>query len=138
MAKGQITVELIIISIAVLVLFAGIFHVINLRNSEIYTTSNFLDAKDMGEKVAWKINEAYVSGFGSTSFIYVRNTTSDGTPLNITVMPSNRLVKVEWETRDRRYYNVPLVTSSIEGGNTTLTQGRLNISNQRGEIQLEQ
>lgn len=140
--KSQMSTELVIISIAVLSLFVTMFAIVDYRNTEIMSMKQYLDAKDVADTISWNLNEIYLSGFGAKRFMYVVNSTSDGTPLNIVIYPKNRLVKVEWK---ERFYSSPLITSRLSGNisgnlsyNISLQFGRLNISNQLGEILLEQ
>jgi hypothetical protein len=139
--KSQMTTELIIVSALILGIFLTLFSIIDYRNNEISSTKNYLGAKDAANEVAWAINEVYISGFGTRKTIFVINTTKDTKPLNITVLPKNRLVLVEWENN---FYTSPLVTSRVVGNNSilfeniTLHNGELRLTNTRGEIKLEQ
>lgn len=140
--KGQMSVELILISIAVLSVFLTMFAIINYRNTEITSTKQFLDSKDIADKLARDINEVYIGGFGSNRFVFLSNATLDNTPITLRVFPENRMVKIEW---GERFYTSPLVTSRVVGninGNTsenfTLIQGRVNLTNYMGEIRLAQ
>lgn len=140
--KGQMSLELIIISIAVFSLFLSMFAVIDYRNKEIISIKQLFDSKDIGDQVAWNINQVYISGFGANSFVYIPETTTDNTNINITIYPSLRIVHVSWGSR---FYTAPLLTSRITDNisgisnyNFTLIPGRLNITNIRGEIHLTQ
>jgi hypothetical protein len=142
MKRSQMTVELIIVSALVLGIFLTLFSIIDYRNNEIASTKNYLSAKDAANEVAWAINEVYISGFGTRKTIYVANVTFDSDPLNITVLPSNRLVLVEWQNN---FYTVPILTSRIVGNisgdtsqNISLQEGQLRLSNYMGEIRLVQ
>lgn len=140
--KAQISVEMVIISIAVLSMFLSIFYLIDHRNDEIEGIKDYLNAKDEADRLAWNINEVYIAGYGSVRQIYVSNVTRYNTPINLSVFSENRFVRVEW---GERFYTSPLVTSRVSGNltgvfleNFSLTQGLVNISNVLGEIKIEQ
>lgn len=143
MKKSQMTADLIIVSSLILIIFLTLFSIIDYRNTEIGASRRYLEAKDEAEKVAFAINEIYISGFGTSKSINVNNLTKDNFDLFITVLPKSRLVLVEW---DEHFYTSPILTSrvignisgEIENMNISLKQGNLRLQNVRGEIQIEQ
>lgn len=142
MKKSQMTADLIIVSALVLAIFSVLFSIIDYRNNEITSSKKYLEVKDIAENIAFAINEVYISGFGTTKRMYVINETFDNEPINIRVLPKNRLVVVEWGTN---FYTAPLVTSRINGSikgdtskNISLIMGNLSLRNYMGGITLEQ
>lgn len=142
MKKSQMTADLIIVSSLILIIFLTLFTIVDYRNTEILSSRRYLEAKDEAEKVAFAINEIYISGFGTNKIINVNNLTTDNFPLNITILPKSRLVVVEW---DEHFYTSPIVTSRVVGNisgnveqNISLKHGQVRIFNERGEIQIEQ
>lgn len=136
------SMELIIISVAVLSLFITLFAIIDYRNNEIDSVRDYLEAKDMADSVSWSINEACVSGFGTLRSLDIINETKSGTTMLVEVYPQSRFVKASW---GESFYTSPLVTSRVTAdinGNTsyniTLIGGAMNITNSKGEIQLVQ
>ncbi len=132
--KGQVTTELIIMSAVVFILFLFIAVIINQKNTQVIGYKRYLSAKDVGDQAAFTINQVYITGYGASNFFYVPASLSDGTSFNMTIYPSAREVVVEW---GQQQYIAPLLTSDI-AGNLTLLDGRVEVTNNVGEIDVSE
>lgn len=134
MKRGQVTTEFIIITSIVFLIFFSTVEIINQKNTHVIEYKKYLNAKDIGDKVAFMINGVHISGFGAQDFTYIPERMSDGTNFTLEIIPKQRLVVVKWE--DQQYLSA-LVTSHISGVTTTI-MGRVSAYNNFGEIIIEQ
>ena len=128
----QASTELMILLFIIMGLFLVMLSVSSSREDQLRGIKEYLSAKDIGDSVAWNINSAIVGGYGNRRALFIPAKLSDNTVFNLTVDAAARYVIIEWGSR---YYTAPLLTSSI-AGNTTLVQGRVNITNVLGVIEV--
>lgn len=131
---AQVSTELIILLFVVMGLFLVLLTVSNSRETQLAGIKQYLSAKDVADTAAWSINTALVGGFGSRRSFFVPAKLVDGTEFNVTINASRRSVIVEWRNRE---YIAPLLTSDVIG-NKTLAQGRVNVTNTIGVINVAQ
>lgn len=134
--KSQVSIDFIIVTSAMMLVFLFLLTVIDHRSTELSGITTRLSAKEVADNLAWNINEAFISGYGSKKSIFVPESLYDQTNFNLTVIPRARLVQITWGTGTQQYTS-PLVTSNITG-NLTLVQGMLNITNDEGTIKIEE
>ncbi|MEM4755617.1 MAG: hypothetical protein QW594_00610 [Candidatus Woesearchaeota archaeon] len=133
-SKAQVTVELMIITSLVFIIFIGIALVINEKNTQVMEYKRFLSAKDIADKAAFTINDVAIAGFGASNYYYIPSSLADGTPFTLTIIPKQRVLVISWQ--DQRYA-AALVTANI-GGTLTLSEGRMQVTNRVGKLIIEQ
>ena len=132
--SSQVSVELITLLFILTALFLVVLSVSDHREAQLAGVKLYLSAKDIGDKVAWNINTAVISGFGSKRTFYLPAKLSDGSSYNVTINAATRAVIVTWKTR---HYSSPLLTSNVVG-NTSLSMGEINVTNVLGQINVTQ
>jgi len=132
--KSQVTTELVIISSILFTIFLLTIIIIDDRNDHIIEFRKYMNAKDIADKTSYLINNVYISGFGSRDFIFIPTKLDANTKFNLTVIPKERIVVIDW---DNQHYVSSLVTSNING-TLNILDGKLSAYNNMGEITLEQ
>lgn len=94
--RSQISVEFLIIFISLLFIFTLVLSMTSTRNSIFFAAKKNLHAREMGDMVAFAINEVYLVGPNATKTIYLPPTLRDGTEYTLTFYPNIHLLYVDY------------------------------------------
>lgn len=128
--KSQITADFIITISIALIIFLAVFAIADKRNNALDSTRERLYAKQEADKVALEINSVFLAGSGTNKSVFLPATLKDGSPYNITVYPSLRMVNIDYYFNgEKRNYQAGILTSnasSISGINGTIRLSNVN------------
>lgn len=130
--KGQITVELILISVVALVLLLYIFDIFDNRVKDINNKKLEFKAKEVNDKIASGINSAFLNGDGAKVNIKVPNKLNNK-DYSITIFPNVHLVQIKWLDFS---YTTSIISSNIN--NTNIQNKEFNLTNVNGKIFIQQ
>ncbi|MBS3134669.1 hypothetical protein J4214_05555 [Candidatus Woesearchaeota archaeon] len=130
--KGQVSVEMIIVTVIVFVIFLYVFGIFNDNIRDINGKRLEFKAKEIGDDVANGINSAYLSGDGSKLNILLPNRINSK-DYNVKILPNIHLVEVKMQ---EFLYTAPIITSDIN--NTVIQNKELRLSNLNGKIFIQQ
>src|SRR3989338_6726009 len=129
-AKSQITADFIITISIALVIFLAVFAIADKRNNMLDSTRERLYAKQEADKAALEINSVFLAGIGTNKSVFLPATLKGGSPYNITVYPSLRIVNIDYYFNgEKRNYQAGILTfnaSSISGINGTIRLSNIN------------
>ncbi|MFH1447763.1 MAG: hypothetical protein ABIG39_02775 [Candidatus Micrarchaeota archaeon] len=112
--RAQISVDFIIASIAVMIMFSLIFNLYAEKNRGINTIMASLEAERIGEKLAWGINDVARAGDGAKTDIIIPETIlGEGYYAYV----EGRWVDVTWHHGGvENHLSFPLMTSNTKKG----------------------
>lgn len=132
--KAQVSVEFVIIFAVMMVVFLLVFDVINARNEEFFFGTRSIDAKRIADKVAYSVNQVFLSGPGSNTSLYLPAALVDNIGYNLTAHSSARSIAIEWGGR----HYVSILIAALKDPQTSLSPGRLDIRYTEEGIAFEQ
>ena len=129
-SKSQITVDFIITISIALIIFLAVFVIADKRNSILDSTREMIYAKQEADKAALEINSVILAGSGTNKSVFLPETLKGGSPYNITIYPSLRIVNIDYYFNgEKRNYQAGILTSnasSISGINGTIRLSNIN------------
>jgi hypothetical protein len=132
MKKGQISVELIIISSVLLVMFILLLNVVSTRNNVSLALTQQFSVEELGYKISSSINEVYLAGDRTNKTIFLPETLRSNTNYSLNLNPSIRNIRLDYD--DKRL-DFPLLTSNITGD--FILNSNNQIFNNKGLIEIE-
>ena len=130
--KGQLTIELIIISIVALIMMLFIFDIFDEKIKNLNNKKLEFRAREIADKIAHGINSVHLAGNNAKLIISLPNKINNN-DYNITIFPVAHLVEIKWL---KYSYTVPIVTANIN--NTVIKNKSLNLTNVNGKIYIQQ
>lgn len=130
--KGQVSVEMIIITIIVFVIFLYVFDIFNNSIRDINDKRLEFKTREIGDDVANGINSVYLSGDGSKLNILLPNRINNK-DYSVKIFPNAHLVEVKMQ---ELLYTASIITSDIN--NTAIQNKELRLSNLNGKIFIQQ
>ena|SRR3989344_4488560 len=131
MRKGQSSVEVVILTAVLLVIFILFLGVISHRNNTSLFLSKKFSAQELGYTAANAINGAYIGSYGTNTTIYLPSRL-DGNDYTISIINSTRLLRISYTGS---YEEFPLIAQDISG---KFVKGSLNyVINDAGVIKIE-
>jgi hypothetical protein len=128
--KGEVSLEFLILTGLILVIFASTVAVIGMRNQDIANTIKFSDAQTIADRVASEINMASrISGYYSEFTLPYK--ISDYENYSLSINKNLRFVQVTWGVNSRMSN---IVTENVTG---TPIPGKNTIRNSEGVITIE-
>ncbi len=128
--RAQISVDFIIASIIVMILFTLIFGLYAEKNKGIGTVMSSLEAERVGEKIAWNVNDVARGGDGARSEVIVPEMIL-GEEYYIYI--NDRWIEVTWQHGGvENHLSVPLMTNSTESA--ILEPGRSLVVENKGGV----
>ncbi len=131
MKKGQIAVELLIITAILLVVFFFFLSTINTRKDVSMAMSKQFAGEEIGYLTSSVIHEAYLAGDSASRILYLPNRLKDGSKYNITLIAYARHLKVSF---GKNMLLFPLATANVTGSFTTGSYNTL--SNTKGVVSI--
>ena len=129
-AKSQITADFIITISIALIIFLAVFAIADKRNGMLDSIRESLYAKQEADKTALEINSVFLAGDGTNKSVFLPATLKGGSPYNITVYPSLRILNIDYYFEGgKRNYQAGILTSnvsSISGINGTIRLANIN------------
>ena len=129
-SKSQITADFIITISIALIIFLAVFVIADKRNDMLDSTRERLYAKQEADKAALEINSVFLAGSGTNKSVFLPETLKGGSPYNITIYPSLRIVNIDYYFNgEKRNYQAGILTSnasSISGINGTIRLSNIN------------
>lgn len=135
MMRGQVTLEFIVVTAIVMVVFAVMLQVIanerKLASQSIWS----LDAADAAQRLANGLDSAYIAGDGATMNVTLPRRLYGGVNYSITVR--RRMVTVE-VTPYNRTFDWKFSGGGVEGssGGLSVEPGTVGLRNENGTIQI--
>jgi hypothetical protein len=126
--KSQTSIEFIMITVAVLLVFLILIGLIFEKERDMDRYEIYLNAKKINDYVAMSVDQVYIAGDGSVKEIYIPPALIQNT--DYTMQFVENLMEIKWEDK---HYTTPMITSNITG---TLKKGYNNISNQNKVINI--
>ena len=130
--KAEVSMEFMVFVGILLIFFVFFVGIIGVNNKDIDESTVFKNAKNILEVVTNEINAAArIEGYYRE--FYIPEKLVNGEDYNITIYPSLRLIKLEWDNGKNLMSNLQTEDVSI----TTITPGLHKIKNQGGMIIIE-
>lgn len=130
--RGQITVELILISVVALILLLYIFDIFDNRVKDINNKKLEFKAKEVNDKIANGINSAFLNGDGAKVNIKIPNKLNNK-DYSVIIFPNAHIVEIKWLDFS---YTTPIISSNIN--NTNIQNKEFNLTNVNGKIFIQQ
>jgi hypothetical protein len=131
MRKGQTSVEVVILTAVLLVIFILFLVVISNRNNVSLFLSKKFSAQELGYTAVNAVNGAYIGGYGTNTTIYLPSRLASES-YNISIINATRLLRISY---DGIYEEFPLITRNVTG---RFVKGSLNyVVNDVGVIKIE-
>ncbi len=131
--RAQVSVDFIIASLVVMSLFSIIFGMYTAKSQGVGQVMSGLEAQRIGERIAWKMNDAARGGDGSKTEDFLPDAIW-GEPYYVSI--EGRWVEVVWNHGgSENRFSVPLMTNSTKGGVFDPNRG-IGIENKGGVVEV--
>ncbi len=143
--KAQIIPEFIIVTAAVLGLMLFIFVIAAQKSEDSMLSQRLLESKSVADSFSLAINQVHLGGPETRRSIWIPKNLPEGTGYSLYVIPSARIVRIEWNsTKSLQFYDSQILTSNVNtsrlnnsGKFPRVRDGQLKIYNSGGGVILE-
>ncbi|MBI4158879.1 hypothetical protein HY500_01320 [Candidatus Woesearchaeota archaeon] len=128
--KAQITIEFFVIFLALATISLFIFDVIKITDTSNVVDKTGLEARKIADTLAAAINNVYLSGDGTKVNLKLPQGLDKNKSYNLTVYPSEHLVRIVWEGY---IYTSPILVGNIS---SSFMDEEIVLTNKGGKIEI--